>query len=244
MSRRNTVPGCKTNFGEKGKDVPDPCSGPLVLCLGISGTCTDLHSPWQVSPATPFPGWDGRYDAAASQVTRWPRTRGRCLGTQPGRATVGNAAAGPTSAARMRRLFSSVQRSERTLGCARSSSAAASTQPAVQAAKASSAPRRQRPHRAARPRVPAARAIASPALGSPLRSSRGGEGEGRREGKLASGHSLGVPALRGDPLPASATYPPWSPFPLSFPLFFPKTKPLASPHGLSSSLSPRPPPSV
>lgn len=113
----------------------------------------------------------------------------------------------------MRRLFSSVQRSERTLGCARSSSAAASTQPAVHAAKARSAPRRQRPHRAARPRAPAARAIASPALRSPLRSSRGGEGEGRREGKLASRHSvLGVPVLRGDPLSASATYPPWPPF--------------------------------
>nr|BAE24812.1 unnamed protein product [Mus musculus] len=103
-------------------------------------------------------------------------------GTRPGRATLGNAAAGPTSAARMRRLFSSVQRSERTLGCARSSSAAASTQPAVHAAKARSAPRRQRPHRAARPRSPAVRAIASPELRSPLRSSRGGRGRGGGRG--------------------------------------------------------------
>lgn len=38
-------------------------------------------------------------------------------------------------------------------------------------------------------------------------------GEGRREGKVASGHSvLGVPVPRGDPLSASETYPPWPPF--------------------------------
>lgn len=112
----------------------------------------------------------------------------------PGRAPRGRAAAGPTSAARMRRLFSSVQRSERTPGCARSSSAAASTQPAVQAAQAMSAPRphrQRRPHLRSRPRSPAAGAMASPAcsplpvpcalrpaLASRLRGSAGEEGQG------------------------------------------------------------------
>lgn len=77
-----------------------------------------------------------------------PGVLGRCPTPGPaGSAARGSAAAGPTSAARMRRLFSSVQRSERTAGCARSSSAAASTQPAVHAAQASSAPRPHQPHR-------------------------------------------------------------------------------------------------
>lgn len=187
---------------------------------------------------TLFPGWSGRYNAAASQVTRTRTTRERCLGTRPGRATLGNAAAGPTSAAKMRRLFSSVQRSERTLGCARSSSAAASTQPAVHAAKARRAPRRQRPQRTARPRVPAARAIACLAIGSPLHSLRGGEGEGLREG---GGTGLGAhrrsPSTAWGSAPGSCDLPTLATFPVSFPLFFPEAKPLASP------LFPRLPPS-
>lgn len=129
--------------------------------------------------------------------------RGRVRSPLPGRAARGRAAAGLTSAARMRRLFSLVQRSERTPECARSSSAAASTQPAVHAAKARSAPRPQRPqrprrpHQPARPRAPAARAMASPARAPAprppaplvLHSRRGSAAQARAAGR---GHRGGA----------------------------------------------------
>lgn len=75
ISCRNTVPGFKSNFGEKGRDVPDPHSGPLVLCLGISCTHRDLHSPWRVSPDHPIPrlGWSLRYcSITGDAVTKEP----------------------------------------------------------------------------------------------------------------------------------------------------------------------------
>lgn len=127
--------GTKDQFWRKGRDAsarPQTPGQRRVVCTG--------HSTHRVG--TPPPGATTAPDSPA------PGVLGRCPTPGPaGSAARGSAAAGPTSAARMRRLFSSVQRSERTAGCARSSSAAASTQPAVHAAQASSAPRPHQPHR-------------------------------------------------------------------------------------------------
>lgn len=196
QSGRKTVLGQRTNFGEAGRDTAarpqgtpgqSPHSRDWVLRVG--------HSTQHLGTPPPV-------GATSAPESRAPRARGGCpIPCAPGRAARGGAAAGPTNAARMRRLFSSVQRSERTPGCARSSSAAASTQPAVQAAQASNAPRPHLPHRPRHrvlPRAPAARAMASPAVPRPAaaprarlaapRSARlGGGGAARGERRLGAG---------------------------------------------------------
>lgn len=116
--------GQRTNFGDVGRNTPALPEGSGAQCP--SHEDCDLHI---LHPTTRVP-------------------------PSPWRTSRGSAAAGPTSAARMRRLFSSVQRSERTPGCARSSSAAASTQTTVQTTSARLPHRQRRPHRPHRPHCP------------------------------------------------------------------------------------------
>jgi hypothetical protein len=80
LSGMNAVPGRKTIFWRKRRDVPIAHSELRALCLGISYAHRNLISLWRVPPPhSHIPGWSGRYDVAASQVTWTPRTRRRCL---------------------------------------------------------------------------------------------------------------------------------------------------------------------